>query len=69
MEIERDDHFVGNPLDVRNCLTVDALMPKFTFSGIDLVVCATFILFMGLTQITPMRCYYGPHAEEPIEPG
>ena len=27
------DHLVGSPEAVRNCLTVDALIPKFTFSG------------------------------------
>jgi hypothetical protein len=26
-------------------------------------------LILVLTQITPMRCYYGAHAEEQIEPG
>jgi hypothetical protein len=42
---DRDDHFVGNPADVRNCRTVDALIPKFTFSGSDPIIFATFILF------------------------
>ena len=32
------DHLVGKPLDVRNCLTVDALIPKFTFSESELMV-------------------------------
>ena len=41
----RFDHFVGNPAEVRNCLTVDALMPKFTFSGRDPIALATFSLF------------------------
>jgi len=29
---------------------------------------AVMKLYRGLTQITPMRCYYGPHAKEPIKP-
>ena len=32
----------GNPAEVRNCLTVDALIPKFSFSGSDPIAFATF---------------------------
>ena len=39
------DHLVVSPDAVRNCLTVDALIPKFTFSGIDPISFANFILF------------------------
>jgi len=40
----RLDHLVGSPEEVRNCLTVDALIPKFTFSGSDPIAFATFSL-------------------------
>ena len=40
----RLDHFVGKPAEVRNCLTVDAFIPKLTFSGIDPIAFATFSL-------------------------
>ena len=33
--VNRSDHLVGRPLDTKNCLTVDALMPKLVFSGIE----------------------------------
>ena len=36
---------MGSPDAFRNCLTVDALIPKFTFSGIEPVAFANFILF------------------------
>ena len=39
---DRSDHLVGNPLEVRNCLTVAALMPKLTFSGREPIAFATF---------------------------
>ncbi len=45
MGLERLDHLVGRPLVLRNCLTVDALMPKFTFSGIEPVIFANLSLF------------------------
>jgi hypothetical protein len=31
----RLDNLVGSPEDVRNCLTVEPLIPKFTFPGIE----------------------------------
>ena len=45
MGLERLDHLVGRPLVERNCLTVDALIPKFTFSGIEPVNFANLSLF------------------------
>jgi hypothetical protein len=42
--LDLEDHFVGNPLEVRNNLTVDALIPKFMFSGIDPIRFAIFAL-------------------------
>ena len=30
------DRLLRNPDELRNCLMVNALIPKFTFSGIDL---------------------------------
>ena len=50
MEVDLDDHFVGRPLDVRNCLTVDALIPKFTFSGRDPIALAILSLFNWATN-------------------
>ena len=38
------DFFEGSPLDIRNCLTVEALMPKFTFSGNEPMALAIFSL-------------------------
>ena len=32
---DRFDHLVGRPEEVRNCLTVEPFIPKFTFSGIE----------------------------------
>jgi hypothetical protein len=45
MDFDRLDHLVVNPDALRNCLTVDALIPKLTFSGIDPVTFANLILF------------------------
>ena len=39
--VDRFDQLVGNPLTFRNCLTVEALIPKFTFSGKDPIAFAT----------------------------
>ena len=47
------DHLVGSPAEVRNCLTVDALIPKFTFSGREPSVFATLSLF-SCEITTPM---------------
>ncbi len=35
MDLDRVDHLVGSPDEVRNCLTVDALIPKFTFAELE----------------------------------
>ena len=45
IDLDRLDHLVGRPLEVRNCLTVDVLIPKFTFSGIDPIALAILSLF------------------------
>jgi hypothetical protein len=53
MDVNRVDHFVGNPLDVRNCRTVDAFIPKFTFSGKDPIAFASLRELMAhITFIT-----------------
>ena len=52
MGLERLDHLVGRPLDLRNCLTVDALMPKFTFSGIEPVIFANLSLYQRQLLLT-----------------
>ena len=49
MDALRSDHLVGIPLEFRNCLSVEALMPKFTFSGIDPVALAMANLFNWAT--------------------
>ena len=45
MGLERLDHLVVSPVEEKNCLTVDALMLKFTFSGIEPVIFANLSLF------------------------
>ena len=51
---DRLDHLVGRPDALRNCLTVDALIPKFTFSGIEPLSFANFILFSWETTTPTM---------------
>ena len=48
------DHLVGRPDALRNCLTVDALIPKFMFSGIDPDCLANFILLSCETTTPTM---------------
>ena len=63
IDLERSDHLVGSPEEVRNCLTVDALIPKFTFSGREPSVFATFNLFsceMTTPTMLPFSSYIGP---------
>jgi len=43
------DSLVGRPEEVRNCLTVEALIPKFTFSGSEPIAFATFNLLSCAT--------------------
>ena len=56
------------PLVLRNCLTVDALIPKLTFSGNEPMDLANLNLFNWETTtptIFPYRSYIGP----PLLPG
>ena len=41
---ERLDQLDGNPLEFKNCLTLDSLIPKFTSSGREPIAFATFNL-------------------------
>jgi hypothetical protein len=43
--LERFDRLVVSPVEERNCLTVDALISKFTFSGIEPVNFTNLSLF------------------------
>jgi len=45
-------HLFGNPDEERSCLTVDGLIPKFTFSGIHPNILANSIFF-NWTITTP----------------
>ena len=54
MDLDRLDHLVGNPDELRNCLTVDALIPKFTFSGIEPTIFSNFLLFSWATTTPTM---------------
>ena len=56
--LERVAHLLGKPDELRNCLTVDALIPKFTFSGIDPTILANFTLLSWETT-TPVDVYFG----------
>ena len=59
----RLDQLDGSPLEFRNCLTVDALMPKFTSSGREPIAFATFSLLSWETTtpiILPFSSYIGP---------
>ena len=51
---DRLDHLVGRPDEVRNCLTVEPLIPKFTFSGIEPIIFSYFLLFSRATTIPTM---------------
>jgi hypothetical protein len=61
--LDLTDHLVGNPDAVRNCLTVEALIPKFTFSGNEPDILANFILFsweITTPTTSPFSSYMGP---------
>jgi hypothetical protein len=61
--LERLDQLGGNPLAFRNCLTVDALIPKFTSSGREPIAFATFNLLSWETttpMMLPFLSYIGP---------
>jgi len=45
MKLERLNYLVVRPVEERNCLTLDALMPKFKFFGIEPVIFTNLSLF------------------------
>ena len=54
MTLVRLDHLVGNPDELKNWRTVDALIPKFTFSGIEPIIFSNFLLFSCATTTPTM---------------
>ena len=68
IDLDLSDHFVGNPDEVRNCLTVDALIPKFTFSGNEPDILANFILF-NWEITTPTTFPFSSYIGLPLFPG